>query len=262
VRYAQVSPVGGLLYELTPAVNVYAAAGRGFETPTLAELAYRPDGEPGLNLALQAARSTSYEAGVKALLGAAWRANVAVFRIDTTDEIVNGPQVLPGRNTFVNAARTRRTGIEVGMQGRVADDLDAYFAWTWIDAEFREFAPPGGPSYAGNSLPGVPRQVLYGELAWRHAPTGFTTVLEARYNASVYADDANSAAAASYALFNWRAGFERRLGPWRLQAFVRVDNLTGREYVGSVIVNAAGGQYYEPSPTRNALVGMTAAYLF
>ena len=46
-------------------VHLYATAGRGFETPTLNELAYRPNGATGLNLALGAATSDSYEAGVK-----------------------------------------------------------------------------------------------------------------------------------------------------------------------------------------------------
>lgn len=262
VRYSQTSPAGSLLYEVSPAVNAYLSAGRGFETPTFAELAYRPDGGPGLNFGLQPARSASYEAGVKALLGDDWRANAAVFRVDTEDDIVNGPQIAPGRNTFVNAARTRRDGVEVGVQGRLARALDAYLAWTWLDADFRDFVQAGGASLAGNRLPGVPRQVLYGELAWRHAASGFATVIEARYNASVYADDANTASASSYVLVNWRAGVERRHGPWRLGAFVRVENLTDREYVGSVIINAANGQFYEPSPTRNLVAGVSAAYLF
>ena len=45
---------------------MYAAAGRGFETPTLNELAYRSDGRTGLNLALKASRSDNAEVGLKA----------------------------------------------------------------------------------------------------------------------------------------------------------------------------------------------------
>jgi iron complex outermembrane receptor protein len=78
----------------------------------------------------------------------------------------------------------------------------------------------------------------------------------------VYADDANTASASGYVLVNWRAGMERRYGPWRLGAFVRIENFTDREYVGAVIVNAANGQFYEPSPTRNVVAGVSAAYLF
>ena len=34
----------GVLYRAMPGLNLYASYGRGFETPTLAELAYRPVG--------------------------------------------------------------------------------------------------------------------------------------------------------------------------------------------------------------------------
>ena len=54
VRYQATLPVAGLLFAATPSLHLYATAGRGFETPTLNELAYRPSGETGLNLALRA----------------------------------------------------------------------------------------------------------------------------------------------------------------------------------------------------------------
>jgi iron complex outermembrane receptor protein len=87
-------------------------------------------------------------------------------------------------------------------------------------------------------------------------------MLEGRYVSRVYVDDTNSAAAGSYALFNWRAGWQKQVDAWRLGAFVRVDNLLSREYVGSVIVNAANGAFYEPSPTRAWLAGVSVAFAF
>ncbi len=53
--YNQSLPVTALRYAVTKDLNVYVTAGRGFETPTLNELAYRPDGQGGLNFALQPA---------------------------------------------------------------------------------------------------------------------------------------------------------------------------------------------------------------
>jgi len=62
VRYTAVSPVGGVVFHAAPAVNLYASYGKGFETPTLNDLAYRSvNGSlPGLNTALKAARSNTY----------------------------------------------------------------------------------------------------------------------------------------------------------------------------------------------------------
>jgi len=44
---------------------------------------------------------------------------------------------------------------------------------------------------------------------------------------------------------------------WTLSEFVRVNNLADRNYVGSVIVGDANGRYFEPSPGRNYLVGVS-----
>jgi len=81
VRYRGTSPVAGILFRVTEAVNAYAAIGRGFETPTFAELAYRPDGQPGVNFGLRPAISLNSEAGVKAYVRADTRLNLALFKI-------------------------------------------------------------------------------------------------------------------------------------------------------------------------------------
>src|SRR5262249_25466381 len=86
--YSATLPLASLMYSLGPQVHRYATAGRGFETPTLNDLAYRPDGTPGLNFALQAARSTNVEAGVKARPTGLGELTAAVFQTDTSNEIV------------------------------------------------------------------------------------------------------------------------------------------------------------------------------
>ena len=48
--YGEWTPTVGLMFNVTPAFNVYASYGRAFETPTTIELAYRPDGGSGAEL--------------------------------------------------------------------------------------------------------------------------------------------------------------------------------------------------------------------
>jgi iron complex outermembrane receptor protein len=60
-RYKSTQPVVGVLFEASSRISLFASAGRAFETPTFTELAYRPDGSPGLNFELDAAISTNYE---------------------------------------------------------------------------------------------------------------------------------------------------------------------------------------------------------
>src|SRR4029079_13251285 len=102
-NYSATLPALGLLYSANDKVHLYLSAGRGFETPTLNELAYRPDGKPGLNLALQAAESDNYEIGAKLRLSSVSQLTAALFETDTTNEIVTQTNV-GGRSTYQNAS--------------------------------------------------------------------------------------------------------------------------------------------------------------
>ncbi|MGQ0751492.1 MAG: TonB-dependent receptor family protein [Betaproteobacteria bacterium] len=262
VDFSRTTPVVGATFKLTPALNLYANAGKGFETPTFAELAYRPGGATGLNFALKPARSTHYEAGAKAMLGAASRLNIAVFHIDVKDEIVVNA-ASGGRTDFKNAAETRRKGLEVLWEARFGRGLEAAVAYTLLDARFEQPFTSGATTVTpGNRLPGVPPYTLYGELVWRHAASGFHAGLEGRRNGKVYVNDANSESAAAYTVWNVRAGFEQRTRNWRFTEFVRIDNATDRRYIGSVIVSEANGRFYEPAPERTFLLGFNAALKF
>lgn len=264
VRYARTSPVAGVAYRPVAAVNLYANIGKGFETPTFAELAYRPGGASGLNFALRPAVSTHREAGVKLRPAAGHRLTLAAFAIDVADEIVVESSS-GGRTVFKNAARTEREGLEAAWSGRFPHGFEAALAYSLLDARFAESFASGAPAVAipaGNRLPGVPPHTLYGEIVWRHPATGFHAGAEVRRNGRVYVNDANSESAAAYAVWGLRAGFEQRGRRWRLSEFVRVDNVTDRRYIGSVIVAEANGRFYEPAPERNWLAGVAASITY
>src|SRR5690606_17220278 len=109
--FSAVNPVVGVVWHFSERVNLYAHAGRGFETPTFSELGYRAGGASGLNLALNASRSNHAEVGGKFQLSPAQRLDVALFAIRTSDEIVVDTSS-GGRTTYRNAGGTSRKGIE------------------------------------------------------------------------------------------------------------------------------------------------------
>jgi len=261
VSYTDTTAAAGITFNLMPEANLYANIGTGFETPTFAELAYRPGGATGLNFALQPARSRQWELGLKAGIAESMRLNLALFRIDVSDEIVVESSA-GGRTVFKNAGQTRREGLELAWTGRFARGFEAAVAYTLLDTRFEQPFTSGTPPVlvpAGNRLPGVPAQRLYGELVWRHAPAGFHAGIDALHSGKIYVNDANSEFAPAYSVWNLRAGFEQRGRNWRLTEFVRFDNVGRRRYIGSVIVAEANGRFYEPAPERNWLIGATVA---
>ncbi len=262
-RYSQTTPAAGIAYRFMPTGSVYVNTGRGFETPTVAELAYRPGGT-GLNFGLAASRSRHMEAGVKAILDSRIRLNAALFRAGTENEIVVDTNA-GGRSTFKNAGRTQRQGIELLAEAPFPAGFEAVVAWTLLDATFRDSFTGGTPAVtvaAGNVLPGVPRIQAYGELKWRHQPAGFTAAIDVQRKSAVAVDDRNTEYAPACTLVGFGAEFVQQGAGWRISEYLRVENLGNRRAIGSVIVNEANGRFYEPSPGRNAMLGVRAKLLF
>lgn len=255
VRFSAFTPALGVVYHLSETVNLYAAAGRGFETPTFNELSYRPDGRPGLNLELREATSRQWEVGAKARVGTRWRIDAALFEARTRNEIVVQGNT-GGRSVFQNAGATRRQGVELSAEGRWSGGWSAQLAATVIDARYRS-----GP-FAGGRLPGVPRTQWFGELAWEHRPWGLQAALEWRRVGRIAVDDANSDFAPAAATANLRLSLEQSVGRWTLREFARVDNLADKAYAGAVIVNEGNGRFFEPAPGRSWLVGVSGSYRF
>lgn len=263
MNYSRTTPVAGLMYRHNPSLHLHAAYGSGFETPTLVELAYRPDGSSGLNRDLDAARTRNAEIGAKLRLQPALRAELALFHADTRDELVVATNS-GGRATYQNAGRTRRLGVEAGATAALSSQLELSLAYTWIEAEVREpyFACTGVPCTVpetriekGNRLPGVPESSFYGTLHWG-ADTGWQASVDAQYMAAVPVNDVNSEAAPSYALVGVSGAYVRDFPHLRLRGFVTVDNLFDRDHVGSVIVNDGNGRYYEPGAELSVLAGI------
>jgi iron complex outermembrane receptor protein len=264
--YDATTPVAGLLFRPNERTTLYGTFGRGFETPTFAELANVNPPATGLNFALEASRSRHLEAGVKAILPAGLRLNAAVFSIVTENEIVID-QSSGGRSTFRNAAHTDREGLEVGAETLGAGPWEARIAYTYLDAVFRENfnTVTGTPAVpvtvaAGSQLPGVPKSVLYGQL--RYQKERFYAHLEGLYKARVPVNDQNSEFADAYTTLNFAFGLLQGGARWSVSEYVRVDNVTDKNYVGSVVVNDANNRYYEPSPRRNYLLGVQAMLRF
>jgi iron complex outermembrane recepter protein len=252
--YTATLPVLGVLYALTPEAHLYFTAGRGFETPTLNEIGYRPNGLSGLNFDLKPSRSNNFELGLKAHAAEWGVATLALFATRTTNEIVTLSNV-GGRATYQNAASTRRLGVEAAWNKSFDDDLALQVSYTLLDAQYT------GAFASGERMPGIPRDTLFASLGWSPLQ-GWRGAVEGRYVSSVEVNDTNSDAARAYAIASLSGGYLWSVGDWQLSAIARLDNITARRYVGSVIVNEGNGRYFEPAPGRTFFAGFNVSYRF
>ncbi|HEX9171639.1 MAG TPA: TonB-dependent receptor, partial [Telluria sp.] len=251
VSFSHTAPVAGMLYKVSPVLNLYASAARGFEAPTLNELFYSGAGE-GFNFRLRPVTSVHVETGVKAIAGSGARINAALFQARTRDELavdISGG----GRTSYRNAGKTLRRGAELSMDSSLGAGLNARVAMTLLRATYEQ----------GTRLPGVQNANLFAELAWKNSADTLGAALEAIASSKVYADDANAEIPApGYGLLNARVQARQEMGGWRLKQFARLNNLADRKYVGSLIVGDANKRYYEAAPGRNWLLGFSAQRVF
>ena len=254
LRFSYTNPVAALRWRALEALSLYVSAGRGFESPTLNELAYRSDGTAGFNNLLHPQTSHQLE------LGAKWRdaarglsVDAALFRADTEDEIAVASNT-GGRSSFQNVGRTRRQGVEVGAGWQATKTLRARLALSWLDATYRDgFATPSGPVPAGNRIAGTMKKSAWGELAWQ--PIAATTfAVEVRGQGSIPVDDRNSDFAAGVTTFALRASHGYTLPLGTLELLARLDNVADRVYAGSVIVNEGNGRFFETAAGRAVLL--------
>jgi iron complex outermembrane receptor protein len=266
VDVSSTNPVAGLVYRANPSTSYYASYGRGFETPTLNELAYRPDGSAGLNTSLKPARSNNVEVGWKFAPSNAVGATVALFGVRTEDDIVVLTNV-GGRASFGNAASTERSGLEASLFWRATSRLSLQASLAVIRAIYAEpvFACQGTPCTrptlavpAGNRLPGIPAETLFIHADYHAHGVDFGA--EWRAQSRLPVDDRNTDYAAGWGVVNLSARRTFMAGGWNLRAFLRIDNVLDARYIGSVIVNESNGRFFEPAPGRSWTVGLDARY--
>lgn len=276
LSYDYTNPVAALQWRATSTLNLYVSAGRGFESPTLNELAYRPDGQAGFNDDLDAQKSTQVEIGAK------WRLpehglslDLAIFEARTEDELGVATN-RGGRSTFQNVGDTTRRGAELAAGFEPNRYWRAALALTFLHADYDDdfetcygVAPPctadsdknvvsGGTRIAGTSA-----RSAYAELAWSPFGNEATELAaELRAQDRVATNDLNARGEPDDFAPGWSTVGLRARQQWRVrpdslvEGLVRVDNLFDREYAGSVIVNEANRRFFEPGMPRSWLLAL------
>jgi iron complex outermembrane receptor protein len=264
VTYTNTSPVAGVTFKVTPTLNIYANYGRGFETPTFAETTYS-DAQTGAgpNLSMVPSKSKNYEIGLKTFVSSNTRINVALFKVDTKNEIVVVDNLL-SQNKYDSIANTERKGIEFSLDSRLPYNFNFYQTYTYLDSEFKNsFLSVGGVfTAAGNRLAGVYKNTAYTELAWKYPALNFSSAIENIYYSDVHGLDSNAGLnkAEAFSIVNMRASLKQSYNNWNFSEFVRADNIFDEKYVGNVRVNNSAT--FEPGAPRNYTVGITSSYTF
>jgi iron complex outermembrane receptor protein len=260
VDFLSFSPRAGVVWRVAPTVQVYGNASHTYEPPLLLELT--APGQLQGNLGqLAAQKAWQFEVGTRGALGRRVGWDVSAYDVELWDEIQN-VNVLPFPFAtftiprFRNIDRSRHTGLEVGVDvlvaedlarrlglGTAADTLRARAAYT-----YSRFVFVDDVNFGNNDLPGAPRHFLRAELRYEHASGFWVAPNVETVPQGYFVNSENDARADPYTTAGVRAGYTYK--PWQLSVFFEGRNLGNVTYTSSVVVDAANRRFFEPADGR------------
>jgi iron complex outermembrane receptor protein len=257
--FDDVSPMLGIVASLTERLSLYGTYSSAFETPTTTQFA-RPDNSGGLNTALEPQLATNLEVGLRGSIGTKHSYEVAVFDIEVDDELVPFEStIVSGRFYFQNAGKSARDGVELALTLNPTERLRALVSYTNSDFKFEDFTDGVTFDFSGNVIPGIPEDLLFGELAYRHE-RGWYAALDFVHTGDQYADNANATLVGNYTVANLRLGYDKQLDSMTISPFLGVNNVNDESYYGNIRINAVGNRYYEPAPGSSFYAGIGVSF--
>jgi outer membrane receptor protein involved in Fe transport len=266
-RFSRFNPAIGASWDIARGVNVYASYNEGSRTPTAIELGCAdPEnpcklpnamaGDPPLHQVV----TKTWEGGVRGNIGGQTHWNAGLFRANNVDDILFVADNAAGFGYFRNVGKTRRQGVELGLDGR-AGDVGFSANYTYLDATFRSAETlNGAPNssadedgniqvQSGDRMPLIPRHVFKARADWRITPAWSVEGGVIAVSGSLARGNENgqhqpdgtyfvgSGRTAGYALFDLGTTYELTS---RLRLFVQVNNLFDRRYATAAQLNATG----------------------
>ena len=238
-RWEPVTGRLGLTYQFIPSANVYVLYSTAAE---------QPNGTQNFDVST----GKQWEIGSKFdYLDGRGSATLAAYRIERQDFSVTDPQD-PSNSIAVGQQRSR--GVELASSLHLSPNLLLEGNFAWVDARYDEFnekdAAGNVVSRKGNTPVNVPDRV--GNLWLTYDLTArWQTGVDARYVASVFADNANTLTVPSYTLYG---SFLTYKVDSHTSVTGRIRNLTNQVYAEYAHVSPA---YYLGTPRTFELAVQT-----
>jgi iron complex outermembrane receptor protein len=229
-RYSGTVPKLGAIYALrsdaSSDAQLFANWSASYEPPSFGELAGGL--RPVIN---RAQRAKTLELGSRGTAGGLqW--DVAAYEARITDELLQIATNVVGASITVNAPRTLRRGLELGVGGQHGA-LD----WRAV-ANLSRNTFDGDPTYGNRPLPGLPERMARLEAGWRFSPALRLSV-NAQHASGQAVDFARSWFADAYTVYGLSLGGEPDKH-WKW--FIEGRNLANAKYASTtgVVRDAAG----------------------
>lgn len=248
-------------YRVHPQHALRLSVSKGFSLPTLAEVR---SSDQKINTDLKAEQGINYEVG--------WRWHNANQRVRTdlsayyyllNDGIVRSIDE-NGNDYYQNAGEIEQKAIELNTLLQLIKPKDSGFLqsinWdmglTLQDFKFKSYQI-AGEDYDNNRVTSTPGTTISNTLSIRSNNNWQLNILH-YYSSDIPLDDANTVFAESYNLLQAKLLRQLPLAKGKqLTVFAGADNLLNQKYSMGNDINAFGGRFFNPAPSRNFYAGLS-----
>lgn len=272
--FTGLTPKIGINFKLIDVIALYTSYGLSLDFPALSELdnnlttsnlAYT------LNPDLDPQKSQNFEFGIKGnILNP--RAefmqrvvfDITYFHYLISDEIV--PYVINQQTYFKNAAKTRRDGLEIGIQTKPFNDAEMTVNYTITNFKYISYKTVNPTTtgettvnYSGNFEPSVPEQIVNFIFNYEFEISDEYSGLlqwDCDYIGKLYVNDENSGTAPAYFYGNIMGGLTYRSEVFSVVFYAGVYNIFDKKYIGFINTNDFQGKFYQTGEPRSVYSGI------
>ena len=260
--FNHLSPKASLNYQLGAHSSVYLRFANSFRLPTASSLYHIKNNDSNeLISTIQPEVSDTYELGYKANF-ANWSLDVALYRMDVDDAIVNAWDDY-GIRFKSNAGSAKHQGFEAALDWQLSHNASVSVSYAKSSHQYGRYIVDEGrvgndgqsraQDLSGNDMQLAPDYIA--NVRFRYQPKwleGLTSMLELQSIGDYWMDDANTKRYSGYTVANVKFNYQ-----WdeQLSLNARVVNLTDKFYAQQVDI-AWGRERYAPGNPRHIYVGL------
>jgi len=239
IQLNALSPQLSFAYSATNHLSIYGGYALGYETPTLSELSVDPTGEGGFNQSLNIQKANQWELGLR-YHQEKIKGSIVWYHINTQDDILPYESAsFPSQTLYQNIGTTKRSGIELNGQWKVASQTLLRATYSTIKARFTN------SDFDGMQLPGIAKD--FGQLSVSHQITDeFTLSLKRFYRGKLFANNDNTVSIPKISIDHLELIWNAK----KMTLSGGIQNLFDKTYTDNIRINAFGGRHYEAALLR------------
>ena len=265
----EISPMIGAGFNLFESLFIYSNYSTAFQTPTTNELSNNEDGSGGFNLALKPENIESFELGLRGEIDfLSINYDLTYYKMFITNMILQYQNQLE-ESYYKNSGKVNNEGFEILINWNPSQFAGSIFSYTYQNMKFEDYLVQNGNGLIqlkGNYLPGIPAHYFNYRLI-SNLSKAITLQLNITSQSKMFTNDYNGPSPESnqdksffindgFTIVSLYSDYRFNFPFGSIRISFGVDNLFDKRHNNSIVPNAFGNNFYEPSPGRTFFAGI------